>query len=312
MLPPQTVTTRDWATRLGTAVPELSIVVAEDDDAALEIAMPRRSGPAGRSRRPGGPAPVAAGAAGRAARGLLFPGADRAPRRRHQFPRDLQRPHRRPHHGLRARIRSGAPGLSSATASPRVAPGAARHRGDPPPRGDAAARGRGWYRRRGGPSRRGIRHARDRRRRPPPRGAAGRGRAPWARRARRAVAACGLRGPHRPAYAGDGGLHEPRALSAHEAHGVLHQYRARHDHAPRRSRRRAAGRRDRRGRARRLRAGAAARRSPPVCTARPRDHVPHHRHRSVSYRRFDSLLDNCRRFLAGQPLRNVVDKPRWF
>jgi phosphoglycerate dehydrogenase-like enzyme len=29
-------------------------------------------------------------------------------------------------------------------------------------------------------------------------------------------------------------------------------------------------------------------------------------------RRFDILLDNCRRFLAGQPLRNVVDKPRWF
>jgi lactate dehydrogenase-like 2-hydroxyacid dehydrogenase len=29
-------------------------------------------------------------------------------------------------------------------------------------------------------------------------------------------------------------------------------------------------------------------------------------------RRFDILLDNCRRFLKGQPLRNVVDKPRWF
>src|SRR5262245_60050280 len=29
-------------------------------------------------------------------------------------------------------------------------------------------------------------------------------------------------------------------------------------------------------------------------------------------RRFDILLDNCRRFLAGQPLRNVVDKPQWF
>jgi phosphoglycerate dehydrogenase-like enzyme len=29
-------------------------------------------------------------------------------------------------------------------------------------------------------------------------------------------------------------------------------------------------------------------------------------------RRFEILLDNCRRFLAGQPLRNVVDKPRWF
>jgi phosphoglycerate dehydrogenase-like enzyme len=29
-------------------------------------------------------------------------------------------------------------------------------------------------------------------------------------------------------------------------------------------------------------------------------------------RRGDILLDNCRRFLAGQPLRNVVDKARWF
>jgi len=24
------------------------------------------------------------------------------------------------------------------------------------------------------------------------------------------------------------------------------------------------------------------------------------------------LLDNCRRFLAGEPLRNVVDKASWF
>ncbi|HTK90469.1 MAG TPA: D-2-hydroxyacid dehydrogenase [Verrucomicrobiae bacterium] len=29
-------------------------------------------------------------------------------------------------------------------------------------------------------------------------------------------------------------------------------------------------------------------------------------------RRFEILLDNSRRFLAGQPLRNVVDKTRWF
>src|SRR4249920_1897960 len=88
MLPPQTVTTRAWAARLGAEVPELSIVVAEDDDAALkEIA--------------------GADAAGRAARGILLPGADRAPRCRHEFPGDLQRPHRRPHHGLRARVRAG-------------------------------------------------------------------------------------------------------------------------------------------------------------------------------------------------------------
>src|SRR5262245_53855103 len=29
-------------------------------------------------------------------------------------------------------------------------------------------------------------------------------------------------------------------------------------------------------------------------------------------RRFEILLDNCRRFLAGRPLRNVVDKAHWF
>ena len=29
-------------------------------------------------------------------------------------------------------------------------------------------------------------------------------------------------------------------------------------------------------------------------------------------RRYDIILDNCRRFLASQPLRNLVDKARWF
>jgi phosphoglycerate dehydrogenase-like enzyme len=29
-------------------------------------------------------------------------------------------------------------------------------------------------------------------------------------------------------------------------------------------------------------------------------------------RRYDIILDNCRRFLADQPLRNLVDKARWF
>jgi phosphoglycerate dehydrogenase-like enzyme len=29
-------------------------------------------------------------------------------------------------------------------------------------------------------------------------------------------------------------------------------------------------------------------------------------------RRFDIVLDNCRRFLKGEPLRNVVDKASWF
>src|SRR5205823_9578362 len=29
-------------------------------------------------------------------------------------------------------------------------------------------------------------------------------------------------------------------------------------------------------------------------------------------RRYEVLADNCRRFLAGQELRNIVDKSRWF
>jgi phosphoglycerate dehydrogenase-like enzyme len=29
-------------------------------------------------------------------------------------------------------------------------------------------------------------------------------------------------------------------------------------------------------------------------------------------RRLEVLLDNARRFAAGQPLRNLVDKSRWF
>ena len=37
MLPPQTATTREWAKRLATAVPELSVVVAEDEDAAARV-----------------------------------------------------------------------------------------------------------------------------------------------------------------------------------------------------------------------------------------------------------------------------------
>jgi phosphoglycerate dehydrogenase-like enzyme len=32
----------------------------------------------------------------------------------------------------------------------------------------------------------------------------------------------------------------------------------------------------------------------------------------LDQRRYDIILDNCRHFLAGQPLRNLVDKARWF
>jgi phosphoglycerate dehydrogenase-like enzyme len=33
---------------------------------------------------------------------------------------------------------------------------------------------------------------------------------------------------------------------------------------------------------------------------------------NVDERRFALLLDNARRFAAGQPLRNVVDKLAWY
>ena len=32
----------------------------------------------------------------------------------------------------------------------------------------------------------------------------------------------------------------------------------------------------------------------------------------LDYRRYEIILDDCHRFLAGQPLRNLVDKARWF
>jgi phosphoglycerate dehydrogenase-like enzyme len=32
----------------------------------------------------------------------------------------------------------------------------------------------------------------------------------------------------------------------------------------------------------------------------------------LNERRFEVLFDNCRRFVAGEPLRNIVDKSRWF
>ena len=32
----------------------------------------------------------------------------------------------------------------------------------------------------------------------------------------------------------------------------------------------------------------------------------------LNERRYEITADNCRRFIAGQPLRNVVDKKNWF
>src|SRR2546426_155413 len=201
MLPPQTPTTRAWASRLAAALPELAIMIGETEaDAARAVGQTD------------------------AAFGTMPDTLLRDARRL----RWLQAP-------------------------------------------QAAPRRRVW-------------HARDRRGPAPARGAAGRAQARRARRARRAAAARGLRDPHGAPHSGHRGLHEPDALSADEALGVLHQYRTRHDDAARRSGRGAAGRRDRRRRARRLRAGAAAGRPSAVDDARRPHHAAYRRSRALSGR----------------------------
>jgi hypothetical protein len=110
LLPPQSDTTRDWAKRLAEIVPEVRVIVAEDaDTAAREIvdaeaafgwlgsdlllkATKLRWLQAPQAAPPGG---------------LLLPGTDRASRGGDEFPRDLQRPHRRPHPGFCAGWRCG-------------------------------------------------------------------------------------------------------------------------------------------------------------------------------------------------------------
>src|SRR5437870_7034220 len=227
---------------------------------------------------------LAPGAAGGAARRLLLARAHRARGDRDQLPRDLQRSHRRAHHGVRPRVRARVPALPPAAAQAGVAPGTPGRRRDPPARGDGADRRRRRDRWRGGAAGRLLRHARHGDRRAASRGAAGRPEARRARRARLAPAAGRFRHPHGPAHAGDRGLHASRALSAHEAHRLLHQHRARHDDTARRPGRRAAGRRDRRRGPRRLRAGAAPGRPPAVDDARRPHHAPHRWPRPASGR----------------------------
>src|SRR5262249_32328558 len=135
MLPPQTPTTRQWAKRLATAVPELSVIVAEDDaeaqqviaDAEAAYGTPPRPPPARATRRrarAGAPRPASGvpAAAGRPPRRLVLPRAHRASRARDELPRDLQRPYRRAHHGLRSRLRTRPASLPAAPAPARVAP----------------------------------------------------------------------------------------------------------------------------------------------------------------------------------------------
>ena len=99
--------------------------------------------------------------------GFYYPELVAHPRRGHQFPRDLQRSHRRAHHVLRARLRARLaplPARSRCVAS--GAPGRwIRRRA--PARSDRADPRRGRHRHRGRAPVPRLRHARDRRRRPP-------------------------------------------------------------------------------------------------------------------------------------------------
>ncbi len=244
-----------------------------------------------RAARQSRTAALAAGASGGAARRLLHAGADHASGGRHELPRNLQRHDRRPHHGLRARLRTRLPPVLPAPASPRVAARAGRgERRDPPAGRHRPDRRRRRHRRGDGAAHGSVRPARDGGGRAAPRRAARRAKARWPRRARRPAAARGFRRADGAAHAGHRGIHAPGALPADEAHGLLHQHRPRPHDTTRRSGRRAPRRRDRGRRPRRLRTGAAARRSPAV----------------------DDARCDARRFLGNQPLRNVVDKANWF
>ena len=233
MLPPQTDMTRDWAARLGGAVPEVRVVMAGGQAVAAARDRRCRGGVRPAARGPAGEgdeAALAAGAAGRAAGGVLLSRADRASAGGDQLPRDLQRPYRRSHHGLRAGVRArvctcifrssfGANGRSRAEDSGVV------HL----PEATALIVGVGGI---------GAETARlaaafgmtvlatDARR---DRGAAGRGGDAHAGGARRAAAAGGFRHSDGAAHAGDRRVLQSRALPADEASRVLHQYRPRHD-----------------------------------------------------------------------------------
>ena len=92
MLPPQNDKTRELGARLAEALPELDVIVAEDIDARRAGDCYRRDRLRHASPRviaPGAVSQMAAGAAGGTARRLLLSGADRPPRRDHQFPRNI-------------------------------------------------------------------------------------------------------------------------------------------------------------------------------------------------------------------------------
>ena len=123
LLPPQSETTRDWAKRLAEIVPEARVIVAEDaDTAAREIVDAEAAfGWLGSDLLSKATklrwlqAPQAAPPAG-----YYYPELIAAFRGGDEFPRDIQRPHRRPHPGFCAGLRTRAAYLHSAAIPARV------------------------------------------------------------------------------------------------------------------------------------------------------------------------------------------------
>ncbi len=128
MLPPQSATTRAWAARLAEALPGLEIVVAEDAAEAARVATHAEAAfgtmPPAVVRKAAKlrwlQAPQAAPPAGYYTPELVAHPAVVT------NPRDLQRPHRRPHHGLRAGFCAGLSAVHAATAPAPVAAGVGR------------------------------------------------------------------------------------------------------------------------------------------------------------------------------------------
>jgi len=161
MLPPQTERTREWGGRLAAAVPELKVVVAENHTHAAQVIA--HADAAFGTISPdllvaSGAAALAASAAGGAAGRLLLSGADRPSGRDHEFPRDLQRPHRRACDGVCAGLCTRSAPLHPAAAAARVEEIAAGHRRRAFAGSDGAGCRRRWHRKRSRKARCGLWH----------------------------------------------------------------------------------------------------------------------------------------------------------
>ena len=246
--------------------------------------------------------------------GYYYPELVAHRRRRHQHARDLQRPYRRAHHGLRARLRARLPDVSFRSRSarewrPRPEDTGVVHL----PESTALIVGVGGI---------GAEAARlaaafgmtvigtDARRTDAPPGVS----ECTSPSARRIAAARRLRHPHGTAHAGDRGLHEPRAVPAHEEDRVLHQHRPGQNHKLDDLVAALRGRRDRRRRRSTCSSRSRCRQNHPLWTM-PNVLITPHMAGYGPYlndRRYEIIRDNCRAMLSGGKLRNLVDKASWF